>query len=221
MKPKTTRETIYKASLLDSVAAANYLNISRTTLYKLRDEGKLPVVEHGGKKQYRVADLDKAKAHVGAYAGKRGRPTDFVRAFDKELQDVESAKQEELAHDILEGMGIDPNLPQHEAEALLRKQITVLASRNKFVTKLFALLASPSEATQLRAMGLIKDIVLPTRKEIKHNPGEEWEKTQQHMESIAASIREDMKAVFGPRPQLIEGEVVSEETHLPAIEVKE
>src|SRR5262245_33422364 len=185
--------------LLTQVAAAHYLNCSRNTIAKLVKEDKLSTVDHDGKTFYRVRDLDKARAFLGKYQGKRGRPHDTERAFNKDHNKEALEKQELLADGMFEAMGIDPSMGEREAEALLRKQIMLLAQRNKVVQRIFALLDSPSEQTQLKALQMVREIVLPARKEVTHSADETWKETIQQMEDLRDSVKRDIAFLTGPR----------------------
>lgn len=208
--------------LVTAVSAAAYLNISRTTLTKLVREKKLSRVERDGKFFYRIKDLDKAKAFVGKYEGKRGRPHNIERVFNKDMKNIALLDQEQLAEGVLDNLGIDPSMDQRQAEQLLRQQFTHMAAKNKVVQRLFAMLESPSEQTQLKALAMIKDIVLPNRKEVTHTPDEEWKESVAKMDELLGNIHKDITLLSGPPPTVIDGEVVPtipQEATLPNIEV--
>ena len=205
-------ERLSPGALLNQHQAAAYVNCSRTTIIRYVRENKLSTVEYDGELRYRVRDLDTMKANLGRYSGKRGKPP---KEREKNVQAAEQARVasiEDLSSDLMAGMGIDASTSEKEAQAILRKQILLMASKNKVVQRLFGMLDSPSESVRLQAISRIFNVTLPSLKstEVKHSPDEEWKQVLVQMDSMIQTVKgEKVEDISSPNsladcPNLLE-----------------
>lgn len=175
-RPDRTVSTtgVNEDDLLTGVAASDYLNISRTTLKKLTVKGQCrTTTTEDGRTVYRVRDLNDAKPWVGAYRGKRGKPSGAQRAFNANA-DKEAIAEKKIALSKVKGKLLTDKIVRTEAEidknregllTRLRDQVVHMAAETDIVAQLYAMLESPIEATRTKGLTMINEIVFKKTKE--------------------------------------------------------
>ena len=181
-------------TLLSGVAASQYLDISRRTLYSLITRGHLITHDTPEGKRFRVSDLDKAKLHIGKYGSKRDAPLielgivarhDPEKAIEENRKLLASVKATEASMtDDEQKIEVDDVL------AKMEDRMVKMADKADFVAEVFAMLQSPVESTKVKGISLIQSFLE------KRNTGKEklvapWEVQLDELDKVIGLVNRD------------------------------
>jgi excisionase family DNA binding protein len=208
--PRTSAD-VRPSTLLNKQAAAQYLNVSRNTLYKMIEKGQLKVKSKGGKDCLQVSDLDKVRPFIGKYDGKRGHPEDPLTSGQKEWMD---AARDALKVEDAEPMPeVTEEMTDNQVEDLFRRALVKMAIKGDVFREMAVMLKSPSEATRLKVIQEMNKIIFSQKKRVEHSASEQMIELAKQLEDVSERVRRDVKLLTGRTQDVIEGEV------LPDIEV--
>ena len=183
-KPDTEVKKSQKPEdLLTAKSAAEYMNISRQTFYRLINDDKIKPIETPDGARYKVRDCEKAKAFVGAYAGKRGRASGTQRMLNADADAKAVEEKKEVLNKIKDRQLTDKILHRSDEEiegnredvlSKLTDQVVHMANETDIVAQLFAMLESPIESTRTRGIDKITDILFKKQK-TEDKPKQPWE----------------------------------------------
>jgi hypothetical protein len=196
---------------LTTMAAIEYLKVSKTTFIRYVKDGKLTCVNPGEKKaRYDVAQLDNMRVILAMHKPQGGRPTNIAKNVDATVdgQLLELVKTGSLG--LLQDIVSEEGVSEDQTEAILRKVFTKLAIENNLVEEQIALALHPRPETKQKALEVIFSRILPQLKSqtvIKKTDSV----TQRFQEALAAkmdSIRIEMQLARLLPGTTIEGEII-------------
>jgi excisionase family DNA binding protein len=195
---------IHGDTLLTAKAAAMYLGVSRTTLYRLIGQKKIEHYEeegatHGKHKLYRVKDLNAARVHVGPGFNSEGQPKQGAPSHGQRKQLLEQEqialeKSKKILRDIkVKEIISSPEEQDEKREEVLTKlrdRLIHMASATDLPAIIFAMLESPIESTRTKGISLINDVVFKKTPEVE-KPIAPWEAQLEELDKITlATVRE-------------------------------
>jgi len=208
--PRTSAD-VRPSTLLNISAAAEYMNVSRNTVYGLIKKGALKTKSKGGKDCLQVSDLDKVRPFIQKYGEKRDAPQDPLTSSNREwlaqARDVLKAEDGEPAPEITDDM------TDNQVEDLFRRMVMKMAAKGDVFREMAVMLRSPSEATRIKMIQEMNKIIFSQKKRVEHSASEQWINTVKQLDEVSERITKDLKQLT--HQTVIEGEY----EELPQIEM--